>query len=233
MKTVLVTGGAKGIGAEITKLFAKSGYTVLLNYCHSEQQAQKLCKELNDEGKDVHLFKCDVTDDNSVLEMFSKIERTFHRLDCLINNAGVALNAQIQDVTEKAYDCVMDVNCRGAFLCCKYATRIFLNQDFGNILNVSSVWGLKGASCESVYSMSKHAIVGLTLSLHEELYLSGVRVNCLCPTLVDTDMIKNMSNEDISVFERKNGTTLKTAEYVAEQALKIVLGSDSGKIIEV
>ena len=233
MKTVLVTGGARGIGAEITKIFARNGYTVLLNYFKSEDQAKALQQILRDENCDVHLFQCDVTKEDQVKEMFERISKLFHRLDVLVNNAGVALHKQVQETSTQQYDFVMDVNCRGTFYCCKYAVNIFLNQDFGNIVNMSSIWGIKGASCESVYAMSKHAIVGLTLSLHEELYSSGVCVNCVCPGIVATDMCKHLTDEDIKLFSATYGAKVVFPDKVAQKIFEIVAEQDSGKIVEV
>ena len=166
MKVVLITGAARGIGAATARAFAKAGYTVIINWHTSQVAAERLRDELIGGGGDAHLYQADVSNTAEVAAMFQWIAKYFKRLDVLVNNAGVALTALCQDVAEADYDRVMDVNAKGTFVCCQHAVPLFLHQGGGAIVNVASIWGLSGASCESVYAMSKHAVVGLNISHH-------------------------------------------------------------------
>ncbi len=232
MKVALITGASRGIGAATARAFAAENYTVLINWHNSESAALGLKEELLRCGCNAHLYRADVSNAAEVAEMFAWIEHYFKHLDVLVNNAGVALSALCQDVSESDFDRVMDVNAKGAFLCCQRAIPLFLKQGGGSIINVSSIWGVRGASCESVYSMSKHALVGLTKSLAEELSYSGVRVNCVCPPMVLTDMCANFTQNDIDEFCRDNKVSVFTAEAVAQDILRLATGKDSGVILQ-
>lgn len=232
MKVALITGGSRGIGAATARAFAEQNYTVVINWNTSQTAAKSLKEELLRRGCDAHLYRADVSDAVQVEEMFAWIEQYFKRLDVLVNNAGVALSALCQDVCERDFDHVMGVNAKGAFLCCQRAIPLFLKQGGGSIVNVSSIWGVRGASCESVYSMSKYALVGLTESLAKELSCSGVRVNCVCPSIVKTDMCANLSQEDIEDFCRQEQVSVFTPEAVAQDIFRLATGNDSGVILQ-
>lgn len=231
MKTCLITGGSRGIGAAAVRKFAKENYTVILNYFRSEVCAQNLRDSFVAEGCDVHLFRADVSNCAEVAAMFAFAEKYFKHLDVLVNNAGVALYRQCQDVSEKEFDNVMSVNAKGAFFCSAAAVKMFLRQGRGSIVNVSSIWGLDGASCESVYSMSKHAVVGLTKSLAKELAPSNIRVNCVCPSVVRTDMCGNLSQNDITAFCTENDVKQQTAEQVANGIFQLAECSQTGVVL--
>ena len=215
MKVALVTGGSRGIGAETVKKLAQMQYTVILNYNKSVENAQKLKNDLFANGCDVHLYQADVSDVKQVAEMFAWVAKYFKKLNVLVNNAGVAFTKQLQDVSEQDFDRVMSINAKSAYFCCREALPL-LQKEGGSIVNVSSIWGVEGSSCESVYSMSKHAIVGLTLSLAEELAPIGVNVNCVCPPIVQTDMTKLLTQQDIDRFAVLHNTRLYSASQVAE-----------------
>lgn len=232
MKICLVTGGSRGIGASTVKKFACEGYSVILNYNKSAAEAKALCADLNAKGCDVRLFRADVADCEQASAMFRYVESTFKRLDVLVNNAGVALYGQCQDVSEADFDRVMSVNAKGAFFCSAAAVKLFLSRGRGSIVNVSSIWGLRGASCESVYSMSKHALVGLTKSLSDELEFSDIAVNCVCPPIVTTQMCGELSPEDIEEFCRTNGKRVFTPEQVAEDIFRLATCGNSGIVLE-
>ena len=230
MKVAIVTGGSRGIGAATVRLFAKNGYTVILNYNNSERSAQELQKELLSAGADVHLFRADVSSASQVAEMFAYVKKYFKHLDVLVNNAGVALSKLCQDVTVSEYDRVMNINARGTFLASQHAVEMFLSQGYGAIVNVSSIWGTKGASCESVYSMSKYAVVGLTKSLAEELRPSNITVNCVCPPIVLTGMSAHLSEEDVANFSAQHNVRVYTPEMVAQDVYSLATGGDTGII---
>ena len=230
MKVVLVTGGSRGIGAATVRLFAKNGYTVILNYNASENAAKALQNELVASGADVHAFRADVSDESQVAEMFAYVHKYFKHLDVLVNNAGVALSKLCQDVTADEYDRIMNTNAKGAFLTCQQAIKMFVSQGYGAIVNVSSIWGVAGAACEAVYSMSKHAVVGLTKSLAEELSPSNVTVNCVCPPIVSTQMSENLSPEDVAAFCLQHNTKLYSPEMVAQDIYSLATCGNSGII---
>lgn len=232
MKVALITGGSRGIGAETVIKFSKEGYTVLLNYNNSEEQARELKKQLNALGGDVHLYQADVSDYSQVKSMFRKISKYFNKIDVLVNNAGVSLIKQLQDVKEAEFDRIMSVNAKGAFFCCQKALPLLSNSQSGAIVNVSSIWGIKGASCESAYSMSKHALVGLTRSLAEELQSLNITVNCVCPPFVYTDMCKKFKKKDIKAFCEEYVKRAYLPSEVAQKIFWTATGGETGKIVE-
>ena len=231
MKIALVTGGSRGIGAATVKKFAREGFTVILNYYKSEDQAERLRDGLVRSGCDVHCYKADLTMPSAIEAMFKWVETYFKKLDVLVNNAGVSLTKQLQDVTMSEYYTVMNTNPASAFFCCQYALPLLKKSDSPSIVNVSSIWGIEGASCESVYSMSKFAVVGLTKSLAEELKPMGVRVNCICPPIVSTDMSLHLSKEDVRAFCRKHKTRLYSPDEVADDIFALAMGNSTGKIL--
>ena len=190
MKTVLVTGGTRGIGLGIAETFLQKGYTVYVTYSKDEQDAE-LAK-----SKGCKVIKADVSNETQVLQAFESIGS----LDILINNAGVALVKQIQDISYEEYNRLFAVNMGGTFLCSREATKKMLEKGDGLIVNISSVWGEVGASCESVYAASKAAVLGFTKSLAKELGYSGIRVNAVSPGMIDTKMNEHFSKEDMKAI---------------------------------
>ena len=191
MKTVLVTGGVRGIGKAIALAFLKKGYRVCAVYSKDEDSAKKIAAE------GVEVFRADVAREEDVKATFEKIGR----VDVLVNNAGVALVKQIQDVSYAEFNNLMSVNVGGAFLCSREAAKGMIDNGSGLIVNISSVWGEVGGSCESVYSASKAALIGFTKALAKELGWSGVRVNCVSPGVIDTVMNARFSKEDMDALQ--------------------------------
>lgn len=228
MKVVLVTGGSRGIGAATVSKFAYEGYTVILNYNKSSVLAQRLAEQLIADGCDVHLYRADVSDVVQVREMFEWIHKYFKHLDVVVNNAAICSSNLCQDVSESEYDKLMGVNAKGVFFCCQNAIPL-LRTTFGSIVNVSSIWGLSGSACESVYVMSKHAVVGLTKSLSLEL-AGEVNVNCICPTIIKTDMCAQLSDDEINAFCIENGVCLQTVDEVADSIFALSVSGESGVI---
>ena len=231
MKIALITGGSRGIGAATVKKFARENYTVILNYNKSVEQAEQLKNELVGLGCDVHLYQADVSDVRQVTEMFAWVGKYFKRLDVLVNNAGVALVKQIQDVSEQDFDRVVGTNAKAAFFCCLQALPLLKKSDRASIVNVSSIFGLSGASCESVYSMSKFAVVGLTQSLAEELKPLNITVNCVCPPIVLTDMSAHMTEQDVQDFCMLHCARAYTPEQVAEDIFNLATCKETSKIL--
>ncbi len=229
MKTVLITGGSRGIGAECVKQFAMQGYTVILNYNNSKTKAQNLQVQLQGQGYDVHLYRADVSNENQVAQMFAWVQKYFKHLDILVNNAGVWRGGLIQDVDSADYDFVMDVNAKGVFLCCKYALPLLKNAVEPSIVNVSSIWGLDGSACESVYAMSKFAVVGLTQSLAKE-FDGSVNVNCICPPIVLTEMCAGYTEQEKQEFCTQHNTRCYQPSEVALQIYKLATNGCNGII---
>ncbi len=188
-----MTGGTRGIGREIALAFQKKGYRVAVTYSKDEESAKKA----SDEGLEV--YKVDVACEREVCDFFS----AFGGVDILVNNAGVALVKQIQDVSFAEYERLMSVNVGGAFLCSREAAKGMIDRQSGLIINISSVWGEVGGSCESVYSASKAALIGFTKALAKELGWSGVRVNCISPGVIDTPMNARFSKEEIAAMREE------------------------------
>lgn len=192
-KVVLITGASRGIGAAAARCFAAHGWAVAVNYVRSREKAEALAKEVC--GLAV---RADVSDEAAVEAMFSEVERTLGRVSALVNNAGVAHIGLFQDMSAGEWDRLFAVNVRGAFLCARRAVPGMINSGGGAIVNVSSMWGAVGGSCEAAYSASKAALIGFTKALAKELGPSGIRVNCVTPGLINTDMNRELSPEDIS-----------------------------------
>lgn len=199
-RTVLITGGAKGIGAACAEHFARLGCNVVINYFTSETSAKNLQKELSDRGYNVLTVKADVSSKPQVEKMFELADKTFGGVDILINNAGISKIGIFNDFSEEDYDNIFDVNMKSAYLCSKYAVSHMLKKHWGRIINISSMWGLVGASCEVPYSASKAALIGFTKSLAKELAPSGITVNSLAPGFIDTDMNAHISEQDRTDF---------------------------------
>ena len=187
-KTVLVTGASRGIGRECAKAFAREGFNVLINYHKSGDAANALKRELCEMGVRTEAFCADVSDTSEVERMFERIETCFGGVDVLVNNAGVAHTALFSDVSDAQRDRIFGVNVFGAFNCVRAALPYMIHEKSGSIINISSIWGVSGASCEVHYSASKAALIGFTRALSKELAPSGIRVNCVAPGVIDTDM---------------------------------------------
>lgn len=196
MKTALVTGAARGIGAEIARTLAKSGVFVYINYIKSKDLAESLAKEIGGRA-----ICADISNEHAVSEMMDIIERERGGVDILVNNAGVSSWGMLADTTPEEWDRVFGINIRGAYLVTKRASEWMVRNKYGRIVNISSMWGEVGAACEVAYSASKAALIGFTKALAKELSLSGITVNCISPGLIDTDMNKNLSPEDIEALK--------------------------------
>ncbi len=196
MGTVLITGASRGIGRAVALAFARQGFCVAANYHTHEQQAKELGEELRALGACARLFRADVSDKAQVDAMFLKIRQDFGSVDVLVNNAGMAQQKLFTDITEEEWDRMFDVNIKGMFHCAKGVLPDMISRKKGKIINVSSIWGIAGASCEVHYSASKAAVIGFTKALAKEVGPSGIQVNCVAPGVVETDMNAALS-EDI------------------------------------
>lgn len=215
VKTALVTGGAKGIGAAICRQLAEDGYNVAVNYNTSKSEAEALKAELS-EKTPVEIFKADVSDSAQVDKMFSDIENVFGGVDILVNNAGIAGQVLFTDITDELWDKMLGTDLTGAFYCCRRALKYMINQKQGTVINIASMWGEVGASMEVHYSAAKAGLIGLTKALAKEVGLSGITVNAVSPGVVLTDMMAQFSEEDKKALADETPLgTLGTAEDVA------------------
>ncbi len=187
-KTAIVTGASRGIGAETARALAENGYNVVVNYLNSEKAARAVADEIVRGGGEAAVYRADVVKPAEAAALCAFAAEAYGRLDLLVNNAGVSLVALLGDTADAQYDRLFDTNMRGVFNMCRAAASYFLRRQSGAVVNVSSMWGQAGASCESVYAASKAAVIGFTKSLAKELAPSGVRVNCVAPGFIDTEM---------------------------------------------
>jgi 3-oxoacyl-[acyl-carrier protein] reductase len=228
--TVLVTGASRGIGREIAKLFAQNGYNVAINYYQGEEAAESLFRELTNNNYSAIKVKGDVRDRAQVDKMVNTIYNRFGSIDVLVNNAGVAQEKLFTDITEEDWDWIFDVNVKGIFNCCQSVLPRMIYNKKGKIINISSIWGITGASCEVHYSASKAAVIGLTKALAKEVGPSNIQVNCVCPGVIQTDMTSHL---DASIIEELKRNTplgvIGSAKDIAEVVL--FLASDKANFI--
>lgn len=191
-KVAIVTGGSKGIGASIVKKLSQNGYSVILNYNTSKIEAEKIAFT----NKNIHLFKADVSNYFEVQSLVNYAITNFGKIDLLVNNAGIDLIKTINDTSIEDFDNILKTNLYSAFYTSKEVTKYMINQKFGSIINISSIWGLIGASCEMAYSVSKAGLDAMTKSLAKELGPSNIRINSIAPGIIDTDMNKFLNEEE-------------------------------------
>lgn len=196
MKTVLITGASRGIGREIALKFSSEGYNIVLNYNSSEKKAKDLVKQINKMGVSCLALKADVAIEAEVKAMIDTALKEFGKIDVLINNAGVALSKLFQQTTTDEIARVFGVNTFGVINCSKAVVPGMISEKCGKIINISSIWGKVGASMETIYSASKGAVIAFTMALAKELAPSGISVNCVCPGVIDTDMLLEYTEAD-------------------------------------
>ena len=202
-KTVLITGASRGIGRAAAEAFAKAGYNVAVNYNKSVEAAETLCRELEKYSVKALPFQADVADKKAVNAMTNEIEKKLGGVSVLVNNAGIAEQALFTDITEKMWDRMFAVNVKGAYNCTQAILPKMIHEKYGRIINISSMWGISGASCEVHYSAAKAALIGFTKALAKEVGLSGITVNCVAPGVIDTDMNGHLSPETISELKEE------------------------------
>lgn len=227
MKTVVVTGGSRGIGKTIVTKFAEAGYNVLLNYNKSETSAIEIAKQYNN----IKIFKADISNRNEVHDMFRYAREEFKGgIDILINNAGVSCTGLFQDITLEEWNNLMSVNLNGVFYATQEVLPEMISKKAGKIINISSVWGMVGASNEVAYSTSKAAIIGMTKALAKEVGPSNINVNCIAPGIVMTDMVSEYSIEEFEqIREQIPLGKIGSTEDIANLAL--FLASDDANYI--
>ncbi|MBO5929291.1 MAG: SDR family oxidoreductase [Clostridia bacterium] len=243
MKTVLITGASRGIGAATAKLFAANGYTVAINYYRSVESAERLVQEITAAGGDAFAVCADVANEQAVSEMMQSVLQRCGRLDVLIHNAGIANQALLTDTTPQEWHRMLGVHLDGAYYCCRAAIPAMLKNGGGKILTVSSMWGVTGASCEVAYSSAKAGLIGFSKALAKELGPSNITVNCVAPGVIDTDMCSSLDADTMKGLAEETplqrlGTSTDVANALlflaSEQASFItgqVLGVNGGFLI--
>jgi 3-oxoacyl-[acyl-carrier protein] reductase len=218
LKKALVTGASGGIGQAVARRLCRCGYDVVLNFFHSAEAAERLCKKLNTEAGRIAAttFCADVSDFGQTEAMF----RAAGDVDLLVNSAGIAQQKLFTDLTEEDWQRMMAVDVTGVFHCCRLALPSMIRRKTGCIINISSMWGQIGASCEVHYSAAKAAVIGLTKALAKEVGPSGITVNCIAPGVIDTPMNGALGPETMHALAEETplcriGTPEDVAEAVA------------------
>lgn len=229
-KVALITGSSRGIGRSEARRLAHDGYAVCVNFIEREDKARELVDELTAEGFEAMCFRADVSDPEAVNAMVKACEANLGKVTLLVNNAGIAKQCLFQDMTHEYWQHMFDVNLGGAFNTIQAVLPNMLHEHSGCIINTSSIWGMHGASCEVAYSSTKHAIIGLTRSLAQELAPTGIRVNCVAPGVINTDMVQVLGEDTLKMLAEDTPVgRLGTPEDIA--AVVGFLASDAAAFI--
>ena len=208
MNTALITGGSRGIGRATALEFAKKGYAVAINYVNSEKSARELALNIMREfSVPACAYKADVKNRSEVEEMTEKIQNDFGTITVLVNNAGISTQNDFRSIGEDEWKTMLSTHLDGAFNCTQCVLPRMIERQYGKIINVGSMWGITGGSCEVHYSTAKAGLIGFTKSLAKELAPSGITVNCVCPGVIETDMTKIF--DETTLNDLKNKPLLK------------------------
>lgn len=230
-KTVLITGASGGIGEAISVAFWQKGYKVIMHYNKNGKEITKLSSAMNDSRPfSAITVSADLTDRNEVIRLFDEAKATFGDIDILVNNAGFSEQKLFTDITESDWDRIFNLNVKGMFFCCQEAVKSMISKKQGKIINISSMWGQVGASCEVHYSASKGAVIAFTKALAKELGPSGIQVNCVAPGFIDTPMNGHLDKETVdALVEETPLGVIGTPQDVAKSVL--FLGSGDSDFI--
>lgn len=218
-QVVLVTGGSRGIGKEITLKYAENGYNVAINYISDKTDTVKLEKEFKEKGAESLIAKTDVSKAEEVEEFVKKVIEKFGRIDVLVNNAGITRDTLLMRMKEEDFDKVIEINLKGTFLVTKAVTPYMMKKRNGRIINLSSVVGVTGNAGQCNYSASKAGIIGFTKSVAKELASRNIRANAVAPGFIDTDMTSVLSDEikaniNVQIPMKRMGTAREIANVV-------------------
>lgn len=202
-RVAVVTGGSRGIGAAAVRLLARAGWRVAAGCYSSPEKARALCDSLAAEGCEAFPFQGDVASAEAMEEMARETLERWGQIDLLVNNAGIAQQKLFTDITEAEWDRMFEVNVKGLYTCCRAVVPHMVRRHSGNIINVSSIWGQVGASCEVHYSAAKAAVIGFTKALAKELGPSGIRVNCVAPGVIATEMNAALDAETLDALREE------------------------------
>lgn len=226
--TVLITGGSRGIGAAIAERFASVGMRIVIHYAQAHEAANEVARRCLELGSEVMTVCADLRDREQLLRMKDMLMAEGFEPDILINNAGVSYYGLFTDVTEVEWDECMAINLKAAFMTTQMFVPHMIRQQYGRVINVSSVWGITGASCEVMYSAAKGGVNAFTKALAKELAPSGVTVNAVAPGAVDTDMLKHLDDEERHALEEEiPAGRLGTADEIASLVYFLALPESS------
>ncbi len=224
-KSVLITGASRGIGAACAAAFAKAGYRVFLNGRKSIEKLNTLAGKLREQGADCEALPGDVGNPAEVRQIFDKIRQICGGVDVLVNNAGISYIGLLTDMTDEDWDRILQTNLSSVFYCSRAAVPYMVSQKSGKIINISSMWGRVGASCEVAYSATKAGMNGFTMALAKELAPSNIQVNAVACGVIDTDMNAQLDREERnSLIEEVPAGRFGTVEEVAELVLELAEG---------
>ena len=195
-KVVIVTGASRGIGRNIATTLAKKGYIVIANYNKSENKAIELQQNLEKENIKIDIFKADVSNRDEVKKLVQFVINKYKKIDCVINNAGIDQVKMFLDITDTDWNNMISNNLNSVFYMCQEVLPYMIHEKNGVIINISSIWGVTGASCESHYAVSKAGVDALTKSLAKEMGPSNIRINSIAPGFIDTEMNNNLNEEE-------------------------------------
>ncbi len=195
-KTAIVTGASRGIGAATALLLSQNGYKVVVNYLNSSDSARALVERIKSEGNEASIFKADVSKSEEASALVNFTLDYYGTVDLVVNNAGISLISLVTETSDEEWDRVFSINTKGAFNMCRATASVMINKKSGAIINIGSMWGRVGASCEAAYSASKAAVEGFTKALAKEISPSGITVNCIAPGLIDTEMNASLTESD-------------------------------------
>lgn len=202
-KVIIITGASRGIGKEIAKELAKKGNTIIANYNKSEKQAKELKEELNKNKINIDIYKADVSKREEAKTLVEYTIKKYGKIDILINNAGISQFKEFTQITDKDWENMINTNLNSVFYMTQETCKNMIHNKNGCIINISSIWGVVGASCEVHYSVSKAGIDAMTKSLAKELGPSNIRINSIAPGIINTDMNKNLSKEEIEQIKQE------------------------------
>ncbi len=225
MKTVLITGGSRGIGRALTELFSSNGYSVAFTYKNSENEAKSLA-----EATGALAIRADSAAEEDVIHAVKETLCAYGKIDCLINNAAISSFSLFTDLSLADWNETLAVNLTGAFLYSRECARDMISRKSGKIINITSMWGLVGSSCEVHYSASKAGLIGMTKALAKELGPSGITVNAIAPGVINTDMNKALDKESIDAL-REETPLMRIGEPNEVARAALFLASDSADFI--
>lgn len=231
MKNVLITGGSRGIGKACVKDFAQNGWRVFFTYHKNLEAAKAVSEQTGAIG-----IKCDVSKKAELICIEEQINKYGGRFDCIVNNAGISEQVLFTEIGEQQWDRMFDVNIKGMYLTTHRFIPEMIKAHTGSIINVSSIWGIEGGSCEVHYAASKAAVIGFTKALSCEMGPSGIRVNCVAPGVIDTDMNSHISQVDMECLKEQTPLMqIGTAEQVAKTVYFLADSQSfiSGEVIKV